>query len=70
VKSEELKVNSNFSLFTISSSLKKLVLLFNEQITIFDIRTILTVLLVFVLAIGIVYINKRIIYYINKLEDI
>ena len=41
-----------------------------EQITIFDIRTILTVLLVFVLAIGIVYINKKIIYYINKLEDV
>ena len=41
-----------------------------NSITIFDIRAILSVVLVFIVAVGIVYINKKIIYYINKLEDL
>ena len=41
-----------------------------DKITILDIRTILSVLLVLILSMGIVYINKKIIYYINELEDI
>ena len=41
-----------------------------DNMTIYDARAQLSILLVFILAIGIVYINKKIIYYINKLEDI
>ena len=38
-------------------------------IIISDVRAILSVVLVFILAGRIVYINKKIIYFINKLED-
>ncbi len=41
-----------------------------DQIDILDIRTILSVGLVIILSIGIVYVNKKIIHYINELEDI
>ena len=41
-----------------------------DEITVLDIRTVLSFMLVVILSVGIVYINKQIIHYINELEDL